>query len=36
MKNKIKTNELKQLARDFLIGVLSGVVAGIITWLITK
>nr|DAN34714.1 MAG TPA: cytochrome b-c1 complex subunit [Bacteriophage sp.]DAU39075.1 MAG TPA: cytochrome b-c1 complex subunit [Caudoviricetes sp.] len=36
MKNKIKTDELKRLARDFLVGVLSGVVAGFITWWLTK
>ena len=36
MKNKIKTDELKKLGRDFLVGVLSGVIAGLISWLITK
>ena len=36
MKNKIKTDELKRLVRDFLVGVLSGVVAGFITWWLTK
>nr|DAQ04654.1 MAG TPA: cytochrome b-c1 complex subunit [Bacteriophage sp.]DAS85070.1 MAG TPA: cytochrome b-c1 complex subunit [Caudoviricetes sp.] len=36
MKNKIKTDELKRLTRDFLVGVMSGVVAGFITWWLTK
>lgn len=36
MKNKIKTYEMKKLGRDFLVGVLSGVIAGLITWWITK
>ena len=36
MKNKIKTDELKRLVRDFLVGVVSGVIAGLITWWITK
>lgn len=36
MKNKIKTDEMKKLGRDFLVGVVSGVIAGLITWWITK
>lgn len=36
MKNKIKTDEMKRLTRDFLVGVVSGVIAGLITWWITR
>ena len=36
MKNKIKTDEMKRLARDFLVGVVSGVIAGLITLWITR
>lgn len=36
MKNKIKTDEMKRLVRDFLVGVVSGVIAGLITWWITR